>query len=212
MRMISRVLRVVLPAVLAASLGLPPPAHADIYTWVDASGALNVSNLPPPEGAQVTKILRGPSPEIVAREDAARDAAREADAQALAERVRQLEAEVAAQQSPPPGVYSSLPAPPVIQPVIQYVVEPPSPQISDVTPAYPGCDPSWAGCALSWFPGFYPASIVVVTAPRFRGAHPVRPHNPMHPPRSPFALPKLPSFTAQLPSQPFGSTPGPKRG
>ena len=205
-----RVFRVVLPAALASMLGLPL-AHADIYTWIDASGVTNVSNLPPPEGVQVTKILHGRPPEIVAREDAARDAARQADAQALAERVRQLEDEIAARQAPPPMVYPPLPAPP---PIIQYIVEPSPSQVAYITPATAGyagsgCDPSWAGCALSWFPGFYPASVLVV--PGFRPVHP-RPHNPMHPPRSPFALPKLPDFTAQLPMQPFGPPPGPKRG
>ena len=209
--MLSRVLRAVLPVVLAGSFGAPL-ARADIYTWIDASGVTNVSNLPPPEGVQVTKILRGLPPEIVAREDAARDAARQAEAQALAERVRQLEDEVAARQAlPPPMVYASLPQPPMIQ----YIVEPAPQQIAYVTPpsqtySSSGCDPSWAGCALSWFPGFYPASVLVV--PGFRPAHPTRPHNSVHPPRSPFALPKLPDFTAQLPMQPFGPAPGPKRG
>jgi len=203
------VFRVVLPTVLASMLGVPL-AHADIYTWIDASGVTNVSNLPPPEGVQVTKILRGPAPEIVAREDAARDAARQAEAQVLAERVRQLEDEVAARQAPPPMVYASLPPP-----VIQYIVEPAPQQIAYVTPptqpySSSGCDPSWAGCALSWFPGFYPVSVLVV--PGFRPVHPIHPHNPMPPPRSPFALPKLPDFTAQLPMQPFGAPPGLKRG
>jgi len=208
--MMNRVLRIVLPAMLASSVGLPV-AHADIYTWVDASGAINLSNLPPPEGVHVTKILRGPPPEVVAREEAARDAARQAEAQALAERVRQLEDEIAARQTPPSMMYPSLSAPPVIQ----YLIEAPSPPIASVAPpapAYSGCDPSWAGCALSWFPGFYPASVLVVSTPSFRPVHPIHPRDPMHPPRSPFALPKLPAFTAQLPTQPFGPTPGPKRG
>jgi len=205
--------RVVLPAVLASVLGVAP-AHADIYTWVDASGVTNVSNLPPPEGVQVTKILHGLPPEAAAREDAARDAARQAEAQALAERVRQLEDEIAARQAPPPVVYASPPAPPMLQPVIQYIVEPPSSQVAYVTAptqGYSGCDPSWAGCALSWFPGFYPASVLVV--PGFRPGHPGRPHNPMHPsPGRPFGPPMAPSFTAELPTQPFGPTPGLKRG
>lgn len=204
----NRVLRIVWPAMLASMLGASP-VHADIYTWVDGSGVTNVSNLPPPEGVQVTKTLHAPPPEIVAREDAARDAARAADAQALAERVRQLEDEIAARQAPPPMVYPSLP-PPMIQPVIQYIVEPPSSQVAYVTSptqSYSGCDPSWANCALSWFPGFYPASVFVV--PGFRPVHPVR---PMHPPGRPFGPPMAPNFTAQLPTQPFGPTPGPKRG
>jgi hypothetical protein len=207
---VSRALRAILFVALAGGLEAPL-AHADIYTWIDASGVTNVSNLPPPEGVQVTKTLHGRPPEIVAREDAARDAARQAEAQALAERVRQLEDEIAARQAPPPMVYA--PPPP---PVIQYIVEPAPQQIAYTAPptqtySSPGCDPSWAGCALSWFPGFYPASVLVV--PGFRPVHPVRPHNPLPPPgRHPFGPPKAPNFTAQLPTQPFGPTPGLKRG
>jgi uncharacterized protein DUF4124 len=210
----NRVFRIVLPTVLASMLGVPL-AHADIYTWTDASGVTNVSNLPPPQGVQVTKILHGPAPEIVAREDAARDAARAADAQALAARVRQLEDEISARQAPPPMAYPPLPPPPMMQPVIQYIVESPTSQVAYIAPATPGysgsgCDPSWAGCALSWFPGFYPASVLVV--PGFRPSHPIRPHNPVHQPGHPFGPPMAPNFTAQLPTLPFGSTPGLKRG
>jgi len=92
---------------LAASL-----AHAEIYTWVDASGVTNVSNLPPPDGVKVTKVQRSLPPEILAREDAARDAARQAEAQAFAARAR-LEDE--ARQMPPPDYRPPmLPPPPVI--------------------------------------------------------------------------------------------------
>jgi hypothetical protein len=149
-------------------------AHADIYTWVDASGATNVSNLAPPEGVRITKILHASAPATVAREDAAR----QAEAQALAARVRQLEDEVdmARRQVPPAMEYRALPPPP---PLIQYVIEPAPPLVQYATinmgpPANPGCDPSWMGCGPWWFPGFYPASVVVLGAPNFRPVHPIR--------------------------------------
>ena len=33
-------------------------AHADIFTWVDSSGQVNVSNLDPPAGVVVTNVIR----------------------------------------------------------------------------------------------------------------------------------------------------------
>lgn len=71
------------------------PAHADIYTWVDASGSVNVSNLAPPENVRVTSVIRAIAPKTTIRDDDARDAARDAEVKALTERVRQLEDEVA---------------------------------------------------------------------------------------------------------------------
>jgi uncharacterized protein DUF4124 len=211
--MIARALRAALPAILAGTLGVQV-AHADIYTWVDASGAINVSNLAPPDGVRVTKILHASAPETVAREDAARDAARQVEAQALAERVRQLEDEVAfaERQAPPRVDYPPVPAPPVVQ----YIVEPAPPLMQSVStaPAYSGCDPTWMGCGSWWTPGFYPASVVVVSVPNFRRFPPVRGgHNfAVRPPMRPFGPPHMPSFTAQLPVLPFGSAPRLKHG
>ena len=91
--MLTPLLRAALPAVLAGTLGLQP-AHADIYTWVDASGVVNVSNLAPPENVRLTDVIHASAPKTTSREDAARDTARDAEVQALAERVRQLEDEV----------------------------------------------------------------------------------------------------------------------
>ncbi|HZI83061.1 MAG TPA: DUF4124 domain-containing protein [Casimicrobiaceae bacterium] len=187
---------------MMVGMSAPPLARAEIYTWIDASGVTNVSNLPPPDGAKVTKVQHAPPPEIVAREDAARDAARRAETQALAERVRQLEADAAspARFAPPPDYV------PVAPPVIQYIIQAPSPpmqQTVEVSPpqsgyGYGGCDPSWAGCALSWFPGFFP--FVVVQPP----LHPMRPGHgapkmttPRLPP--PFGPPLIPNFGPSLP-------------
>ena len=80
------------PLVLAFALG-GQLAHADIYTWVDASGATNVSNLSPPEGVRVTRVTHE-NPQKPVRLETARDAAHDAEIQALSERVQQLQREV----------------------------------------------------------------------------------------------------------------------
>src|SRR5207245_6989787 len=68
-------------------------AHADIYTWTDASGRTNVSNLPPPEGARVSHVVHETPPPVAAPSDGAREAERQAQLRVLSERVQQLEAE-----------------------------------------------------------------------------------------------------------------------
>lgn len=205
--MVTGVFRAVLPAILAGAFGLPL-AHADIYTWVDASGTINVSNIAPPEEVRVTNILHARPPEVVARENAAREATRQAETQALAERVRQLEDEVALarRQAPPRADYRPAPVPPVIQ----YVVEPAAPPMQyavDVpSPAYAGCDPAWLGCGLWWGPAIYPASVFVVSAPGFRRFPPVRNgHNfAVRPPMHPFGPRQRHNSAAQQPTHPFG--------
>ena len=160
-----RLLLWVSTAALAWLLGLSA-ARADIYTWTDAAGRVNISNLTPPDGVRVTNVVHEtPKPPPV-RPDPG-DASAQADVQALSERVRQLEREIDfARRAPPPMSYAAAPAPPVVQyPDVQYsyAMQPP-PQ-----PSY-GCDPSWIGCGgfgyLGW-PYGYPASVVVVRAPRF---------------------------------------------
>ena len=166
-------LRASLPAILAATLGLEL-AHADIYTWVDASGSINVSNLAPPDGVRVASVMHESAPAIAARAEAAREAARQAEVQALAERVRELEddVELARRQAPPPVDYRAIPPPPVIQ----YFVIPPPAQYA-LNPALPentGCDPAWIGCGLWGMPGIYTTNVVVLRAPNFRHFHPDR--------------------------------------
>jgi Domain of unknown function (DUF4124) len=224
MRVLGRATPVVLAGLLAQGV---PVAQAEIYTWVDASGSTNISNLPPPEGTKVTKVQHALPPEIAAREDAAREAAQRAEAQALTERVRQLEDE--ARRMPPPDYRPFVPPP-----VIQYIVEPqPAPmqqtiEMTQPSPygGYGGCIPSWAGCALSWF---YPASVFVVPATTFRSVHPGHGgHNmngmapPVTQPRlpPPFGPPLVPQFTpapahaaaAQQVMRSFNPMPGSKRG
>ena len=201
--MLTDLLRVAVPAIFAGALALPI-AHAEIYTWIDASGGTNVTNLPPPDGAKVTKVQHALPPEIAARQDAAREAAQRAEAQALTERVHRLEDEaaLAANRAPPPDYRPAAP------PVVQYIVEPQPvslPQaIETAQPqspyGYGGCDPTWWGCGLSWFPGVYPASVIVVRTPGFRHTRP--PHSgqnltgPRLPP--PFGRPLVPPFSAPM--------------
>jgi hypothetical protein len=162
--MLSRFLRVVVPIALACTLG-PKFAHASIYTWVDAKGTVNISNLAPPEGARVISVVQESPPRIAPPADAGRDAAHELEVQALSDRVRQLEyeAEFARRVAPPPAPVYQQSFPPV-----QYSQFPP-----DYAPTTgSGCDPSWAGCAGWWSPYGYPA-IFVVQQPNFRRGRPI---------------------------------------
>ena len=165
--MLTPLLRTVLPLLLASAWGLQP-ARADIYTWADASGSVNVSNLAPPQSARVISVTHTSAADA-ARESAARDAASRAETLALEERVRQLEADAEARrQAPPQVVYRDIPAPPV-----QYRIDPAPPPVQysvySSPPAYTmGCDPGWMDCGLGWFPNFYSTGVVFVRAPTFR--------------------------------------------
>ena len=181
-------LRYVLPvpiAALAAACALTS-AHADIYTWTDDRGRVNISNLEPPAGVRVTSVLRE-SKEMKEANAAAREVAgerekealREAEVRALAERVRQLQAEVevakrpapvavaqAPQYVPHPGAYSGEWAPPPVQ----YNVVNVSPIPDGVAGANGGgCYSGWPDCQFGWYPGYYPAYYPVsVVVPRDR--------------------------------------------
>jgi hypothetical protein len=216
--MVARFLRFALPACILGAFG-SQLAHADIYTWVDTTGTINVSNLAPPDGARVTSIIHASAAETAARDAAAREAARQAEVQALNERMRQLEGEVAlASRQAPPADYRPIAAPPVLQYFVNNVAPPPEQYAVDATPpAYAGCNPGWIGCWGWWA---YPGSVVVVRAPNFRPTHPPRGQHdfaahppftaqpPMHPPFA--AQPPLhPPFAAQQPmSSPFGTRKG----
>jgi len=154
------VLHCALSLMLALASGI---AHADIYTWTDESGRVNVSNLEPPAGAHVSRVTKGPNiraPDYAA----ARDAARQAEVAALSEQVRQLQEQVdiarqiaAAQQPPPPVVYRV-----ASPPYVPQWTPPPMPYV-EPAPSY-GCNPSWAGC-FGWT-GYWPSVVVVNAAPR----------------------------------------------
>jgi hypothetical protein len=170
--MFTHLLRAAFAVTLAGTFGLQL-AHADIYTWVDPSGVVNVSNLTPPEGARVTKVIHETAPKIAMRDDAVREAARQAEVQALATRVQQLQDEVdQARRQPPVQVeYRTIPAPPAMP----YGVDlaPPPLQYADNAAAGYGCDGTWAGCGVWWGPGIYPANVVVLRAPNSRHFNPV---------------------------------------
>ena len=141
------------------------PAYADIYTWTDKNGSVNISNLPPPEGVLVTKTVRESAPRVVAPTDPAGDSTRQAEVQALAERVRQLEGELAVTQSqmPTPVMYQAMPP----TPVIQYFVDAGSTQVQYNSVGQGGCGAGWADCGIGWNTGFFPG-VVFVTTPSFR--------------------------------------------
>jgi hypothetical protein len=165
-----------LPLVFACTL-LPQLARADIYTWTDASGRINVSNLAPPQGARVTNVVHERSPAASAPlSDAARNAARDAEVQALEERVRELQdgVERARRQAPAPMDYRPIPEPPAARYGVAFA--PPVVQYADAAApaANPGCDATWVGCGPWWGPGIYPASVVVLRTPSFHRFHPAR--------------------------------------
>jgi hypothetical protein len=187
--MLKPLVRGALPAMLAGACALPL-AHADIYTWTDESGRVNMSNLTPPEGVKVTRVVQESVPKVKVappREEPGPDALRDAEVRLLAERVRQLqdEVEAAKRQALREAEYRAIPAPPVIQYIQapQYV-QPPSVQYAAApTPAGGNCGFGfdYADCGFGWWPGFYPASYVVVSAAPFRRSHPGRGDNPAGP-------------------------------
>jgi hypothetical protein len=175
----TRLLTISLPVVFAGVAVMHAPVHADVYTWVDKSGSINVSNIAPPDGVQVTSVVHANPEANAAREAAAREVARQAEVQALADRVRQLEGEVrfASMQAPPsmpPAQY--WPAPQMAPPVVQYVADP-APPTQYASYASPwsgyGCDGLQYDCGLWGVPAVYVPSVIVVRAPGFR-------HPPFH--------------------------------
>jgi hypothetical protein len=168
-----RFLRTALPSLFACGLGMPLLGQAEIYTWVDPTGVVNLSNLAPPDGVRVTRVTHEAAPRVPSASDVTREAARQAELQALADRakdlevqalsdrVRQLEREVEIGriQASAAMSYPVMPPPPAVQ----YAAEP-------APPAYTGCDPTWSGCGLGWGPGIYPG-VVVVGVPGGRRLH-----------------------------------------
>jgi hypothetical protein len=170
-RVSMRFLHVVFAAGFAGVLA-PQLAHADITTWVDASGTVNVSNLDPPAGARVTKVIRE-SASKTTRDEAARDAARRTDVQALTDRVQELEDELERGRRPAPAQveYRAVPVPTPVPYPVPYPADP-APAPAQYTAAGPyasgGCDPAWISCGSWWNPYFYPYSVVVVKSANFR--------------------------------------------
>ena len=157
--MLKPVFRAALPAILLGACWLPL-AHADIYTWTDDSGRMNLSNLTPPEGVKVTRVVHESAPKTAPRDEPARDALREAEVQVLAERVRQLQYEVELAKRPVPQQVEYRVVPP--PPIIQYFSPPEAQYAAAAPPVYSGCDFGF-DCGFGWGSGFYPANFVALT-------------------------------------------------
>lgn len=184
-------------------------ARADIYTWVDATGKLNLSNQPPPEGARVTNVYRE-DPAARAHAEAARAASAREELRALNDRVAELERALekakeaqAAPPGPAPVMYVPAPAPPAAyaSAMAQTIVAPPA---SGYSPYFPNYDCAWVGCFAPGSVGFYPGSVVVVNAPGPGHAH--RPAGHARPPRRgepvPVPQPRFPKPVGELPDPP----------
>ncbi len=182
--MFTRALRAGLPVILAGTVGVSC-AHADIYTWIDQTGMVNVSNLAPPDGVRVTKVTHetppAPVPRAAPRDDMARDAARDAELQALNARVAQLQDEVdrATREASGPVAYQDA----QIAPDAQYAVDwaPPASYSDAPQPVSAGCDPTWINCAIFAGALIYPVPVVLLRVPYFR--HPVKPPHRVGSPR-----------------------------
>ena len=183
--------------------------HADIYTWVDAAGKLNLSNQPPPEGARVTNVYRE-DPAARAHAEAARAASAREELRALNARVAELERALdkakeaeAAPTGPAPVAYVPAPPPPAAyaSAMAQTIVAPPA---SNYLPYAPNYDCAWVGCFSPGSFGFYPGSVVVVNAPGTGHAH--RPAGHARPPRRGEPVrnpqPRFPKPVGELPDPP----------
>ena len=180
--------RLALAVAIVATFGLSS-ARADIYTWVDAKGGLNVSNVPPPDDARVLKVMHTAKPPATSDPSAAPAPPRSPETQALADRVAQLEDQVQMARQQSPVVYAPVPSPPVPT-VVQYFIQQPADQGAqyvDLSPPAPpyansSCDPTWYSCGYGWGSGFYPYTVVVAPTSNFRpfrpgvGPRPPRPH------------------------------------
>ena len=183
-------------AIALLGLYVSSSAHADIYTWVDSSGNMNLSNRPPPEGARVTNVFRE-DPAVRASAEAARAAAQRDELQALTERVTQLErdldtATTATRPAPAPIVYM----PPAPVPYPSVMVEP---IVVPAAPNYGDCSNPWASCFSPGYFGFYPGGIIVLDT---SGSH--RPHraHPMHRVATPVGHTHFPKPVGALPDPP----------
>jgi hypothetical protein len=157
-------------------------ARADVYTWVDPSGNVNLSNRPPPEGVRVTNVYRE-DPVVHASAESARTAAQQEELNVLTDRVAQLERDLEAASRPPPAPVAYAPptpppAPAPYPPVIAQTIVVPA------TMPYGGdCTDSW-GCFSTGYFGFYPSGIVVVGVPASHHHRPAHRGPPVPAPRS----------------------------
>lgn len=160
----SRLLVRVAAACILVSAAALAPARADIYTWTDESGRLNVSNLKPSDNVSLTRVYRE-DPDTPARAEAARQAARDSELRTLASRVQELDRELdtASHRESPPIVSSTIlpPAPPP-DPI---AVAPPVPEYAEAAPPSSTCDATLYDCTTWWRPGPYPSGMFDVSEP-----------------------------------------------
>ena len=145
-------------------------AYADIYTWTDSSGNVNLSNRLPPEGARVTNVFRE-DPAVRASAEAARAATQREELRALSDRVKQLEHDLddAKRPAPAPVVYAP-PAPAAAPAPYPSVIA--QTFVTPATPAYGDCSNPWASCFSPGSFGFYPSGVVVLSGrPPHRLSH-----------------------------------------
>jgi hypothetical protein len=181
-----------------AGLLLIASATADVYTWVDAKGNVNVSNLKPPAGARVTNIARE-DPEAAARADAARTAARDAEMRKLSDRVAELER---ANDAPPPA-YAAPPLPPPQVTQLVVTVMPPEPPMSAPPDYAPYASCGAFDCLAPWGVGYYGVPVVAFGSNFGRNRHRMRPQ-----PKTTQAQAVIPFTGAVVPmSNPAARTP-----
>jgi uncharacterized protein DUF4124 len=150
---------------LALGAALAAPAHADIFTWTDASGRTNISNVEPPKDVHARRIVQKDLPKKRS-DDGARAAAQATEVQALQDRVAELETEVddarrrasaAAYRAPVPA------APPVVVVAPPPAAYAPAPSAYAEAPDSVACDPLMFGCPAFGYPAFaYPVNVVVL--------------------------------------------------
>ncbi len=127
-----------------ATLCWPMRAGAEIYGWVDDSGTVTYSNLPPPKGARLTDVIHETplSPQAVA------DAAHRSELAALNDRIRLLELESARAR--------------------REVVDYPAPP---ATPPGLGCGPDgYTDCSAPWGP-YYSTGFLYGNGRGLRDSH-----------------------------------------
>jgi hypothetical protein len=127
---------------------MPSQAAAEIYGWVDASGSVTYSNLPPPKNARVVDVIPEtppPSPQAMA----AAEAAHQSEMRALNEKVRQIELE--RQQARSAAAYPAG-APPSYGPPPSYGQ---APSYGPAASYDSGCDAAYYDCDLWDGPAYY---------------------------------------------------------
>jgi hypothetical protein len=159
---------------------VPCVANAEIYAWVDPSGDVTYSNLPPPKNARVFAVIEETAPPTP-QQQAAADAAHQSEMRALNDRVQQLEREMQQSrwESEPPAPYPVAAAP-----------YPPPP------PGYgAGCDSEYLDCDMLGGPVYYTAGVPLWWGqrPHREGFHQGFHHSP-HPGR-PLGGPRVGGFS-----------------